>query len=127
MVSVRRAGKLRIVRGETILHVGDHVTIFTEKPKSDFLENYLNGTLEENELPIKSHVCHREVEIPPKSSIDGKKIRDLNLPEDCVLVKIIRDREIILPRGNTTLQVGDIVEIFGIEEKLTEAELHLSA
>jgi len=127
IVSVRRAGKLRIVRGETILHAADHVTIFAEKPKSEFLENYLNGTLEETELPGKSLVCHREVEIPPESSVDGKKIRELNLPEDCVLVKIIRNSEIILPRGNTLLYVGDIVEIFGMEEKLKEAEQLLCA
>ena len=67
------------------------------------------------------------MEIPPESSIDGQRIRDINLPEDCVLVKIVRNRQIILPRGNTLLQVGDIVEIFGMEEKLAEAEQQLTA
>jgi hypothetical protein len=57
-----------------------------ERPKSEFLVNYLNGTLEDTELPEKTLVFHREVEIPQESSIDGKKIRDLDLPEDCVLV-----------------------------------------
>jgi trk system potassium uptake protein TrkA len=83
--------------------------------------------LEDTELPEKTLVFHREVEIPSESSIDGKKIRDLDLPEDCVLVKIIRNREIILPRGNTLLHVGDIVEIFGMKDKLVEAEKHLSS
>ena len=127
IVSVRRAGNLRIVRGETILHAEDQVTIFSEKPKSEFLEKYLNGTLEDSDVPEKLLVCHREVEIPPESSIDGQRIRDINLPEDCVLVKIVRNRQIILPRGNTLLQVGDIVEIFGMEEKLAEAEQQLNA
>ena len=127
IVSVRRAGNLRIVRGETILHAEDQVTIFSEKPKSEFLEKYLNGTLEDSDVPEKLLVCHREVEIPPESSIDGQRIRDINLPEDCVLVKIVRNRQIILPRGNTLLQVGDIVEIFGMEEKLAEAEQQLTA
>ena len=45
----------------------------------------------------------------------------MNFPEDCVLVKIIRDRRIILPRGETVLQSGDTVEIFGIDQKLNEA------
>ena len=125
MGSVRQKGKLRIVRGETILHENDKVTIFSEKPKADFLENYLNGTLDDSELPEESLVCNREVEIPPESSIDGKRIRDLSLPEDCVLVKIIRNRQIILPRGNTVLYSGDIVEIFGVDEKLLEAEINL--
>jgi Trk K+ transport system NAD-binding subunit len=51
----------------------------------------------------------------------------LNFPEDCVLVKIIRDRRIILPRGETVLQSGDKVEIFGIDQKLNEAVSCLTA
>ena len=122
MVSLRRKGKLRIVRGETILHANDQVTIFSEKPKAEFLEKYLNGTLDDSEFPKESLVGNREVEIPSESNIDGQQIRHLNLPEDCVLVKIIRNSKIILPRGDTVLHAGDIVEIFGVDEKLLEAE-----
>jgi len=122
MVSLRRKGKLRIVRGETILHANDQVTIFSEKPKAEFLEKYLNGTLDDSEFPKESLVGNREVEIPSESNIDGQQIRHLNLPEDCVLVKIIRNSKIILPRGDTVLHAGDIVEIFGVDEKLLKAE-----
>ena len=127
MVSVRRKNGLRIVRGETILHAGDQVTIFAENPKADFIEKYLNGTLEDLDVPEQSLVSHREVEIPPESAANQKRIRDLNFPEDCVLVKIIRDRRIILPRGETVLQSGDTVEIFGIDQKLNEAVSCLTA
>ena len=127
MVSVRRNNSLRIVRGETILHAGDQVTIFAENPKADFIEKYLNGTLEGLDVSEQSLVSHREVEIPPESAANQKRIRDLNFPEDCVLVKIIRDRRIILPRGETVLQSGDTVEIFGIDQKLNEAVSCLTA
>jgi NhaP-type Na+/H+ and K+/H+ antiporter len=73
IVYVSRSGKLRIVRGGTILHAGDHVTIFAERPKSEFLGNYINSTLDDTELPEKTHVFHHEFKIPPESSIDGKK------------------------------------------------------
>ena len=127
MVSVRRNNSLRIVRGETILHAGDQVTIFAENPKADFIEEYLNGSLEDLDVSEQSLVSHREVAIPPESVANQKRIRDLNFPEDCVLVKIIRDRRIILPRGETVLQTGDTVEIFGIDQKLNEAVLCLTA
>jgi len=127
MVSVRRNNSLRIVRGETILHAGDQVTIFAENPKDDFIEKYLNGSLEGLDVSEQSLVSHREVEIPPESAANKKRIRDLNFPEDCVLVKIIRDRRIILPRGDTVLQSGDTVEIFGIDQKLNEAVSCLTA
>ena len=127
MVSVRRNNGLRIVRGETILHAGDQVTIFAETPKADLIEKYLNGSLKELELTEQSHVSHREVEISKKSIANQRKIRDLNFPVDCVVVKITRDGRIILPKGETVLQRGDILEIFGIDEKIKEAESYLNA
>ena len=74
IVSIRLAGKLRIVSVETILNTADHVKIFAETPKSKFLENYLNGTLEDTELQEKTLVFHREVKIPLDSSIDSQKL-----------------------------------------------------
>ncbi len=127
MVSVRRNNGLRIVRGETILHAGDQVTIFAETPKADLIEKYLNGSLKELELTEQSHVSHREVEISKKSIANQRKIRDLDFPVDCVVVKITRDGRIILPKGETVLQSGDILEIFGIDEKIKEAESYLNA
>jgi len=126
IVSIRRSGKLRIVRGETILHARDLVTIFSEKPKKEFLENFLNGNQEKHNIPENSLVSHREIEIPRGSSIDGMSIRELDFPEDCVIVKIIRGRKIILPRGDTLIKVGDIVEIFGMNENLANCELLLT-
>jgi Trk K+ transport system NAD-binding subunit len=46
----------------------------------------------------------------------------LQLPQDCVLVRVLRGSEIILPRGDTVLQAQDRVEIFGVDECLSEAE-----
>ena len=126
IVSVRRNNSLRIVGGETIFHARDKVTIFAENPKADFIEKYLNGALGEVEVFKQSLVSHREVVIPPESAANQKQIRDLNIPEDCVLVKIVRERQIILPRGDTVLMSGDIVEIFGINQKLNEAVLCLT-
>ncbi len=126
IVSIRRSGKLRIVRGETILHARDLVTIFSEKPKKEFLDNFLNGNIGNYDIPENSLVSHREIEIPSGSSIDGKSIRELDFPEGCVIVKIIRGRKIILPRGDTLINVRDIVEIFGMKENLSKAELLLT-
>ena len=122
IVSIRRSGKLRIVRGETILHARDLVTIFSEIPKKEFLENFLNGSQENYHIPENSLVSHREIEITKSSTIDGERIRELDFPKDCVIVKIIRGRKIILPRGETIIKVGDIVEIFGTNENLAIAE-----
>jgi trk system potassium uptake protein len=39
----------------------------------------------------------------------GKAIRDLQLPVDTVIVSIIRGGKLVIPRGDTNLQVGDEV------------------
>ena len=97
-------------------------TIFSEKQEFESLENSLNGNIIGSTIPENLHVSHLEVEIPFGTSIDGKKIRDLNFPEDCVIVKIIRDGDIVLPRGNILLKVGDRLEIFGTKENLNNAK-----
>ena len=53
-------------------------------------------------------------------------VKDLNLPENCVLVRILRGEKVILPRGNTRLQGEDRVEIVGHEEQLLQAETCLA-
>jgi trk system potassium uptake protein TrkA len=39
----------------------------------------------------------------------GKQIKDLGLPERCVVAAIIRKGEVIVPRGVTTFAEGDEV------------------
>ncbi len=49
-----------------------------------------------------------ELEIPPGSPAIGRPIRDLGIPDDCILPLIIRHGEqVIIPYGDTVLQAGD--------------------
>jgi cell volume regulation protein A len=43
----------------------------------------------------------------PGSALAGRTVQQLRLPEGAVLAMISRDTQLIAPRGNTTLQVGD--------------------
>lgn len=55
--------------------------------------------------------------IHPDSPVIGKALRDLHLPEECVLVAVIRKDEMIIPRGNTALLADDeIMAIAGASE-----------
>jgi trk system potassium uptake protein TrkA len=48
-----------------------------------------------------------EEKIPPGAKAIGLAIKDLALPEQCVIAAIIRKGKVIVPRGMTTLEVGD--------------------
>ena len=50
-----------------------------------------------------------EVTLRPDSHAVGKAIAELNLPRAAVFVSIRREEEIIIPRGDTLLEAGDVV------------------
>ncbi len=47
--------------------------------------------------------------LAPNSGAAGRPIRELTLPADAILVAVIRDDKIVIPRGNVTLHAGDHV------------------
>ena len=57
----------------------------------------------------KGHYTLVEEKVHPTAVAAGKAIRDLNLPDECVLVGVIREGELLIPRGNTILQPNDMV------------------
>lgn len=81
--------------------VGDIITLHTLK----------KGKLAVVELDLPEDRC-RSCEIP---------LRDLGLPQGCVLVSIIRGEDVIIPQGGAVLQPGDTV--IAVTEPEKEAEL----
>ena len=49
------------------------------------------------------------VDLPKDSSVINKEIKDIALPQDSVLVSIVRQDEVIIPKGDTVLKAGDDV------------------
>lgn len=48
-----------------------------------------------------------EITIPESSPVGGRKIEELGLPKDCVIVAIQRGSNVVVPRGSTVIQPGD--------------------
>lgn len=58
----------------------------------------------------KGRLAIVEVDIPNESCNSCRRpIKDLGLPRGCVLVSIIKGDEVLIPRGDDTLQPGDSV------------------
>jgi trk system potassium uptake protein TrkA len=62
-----------------------------------------------------------EVTLDEGSPANGRTIRDLNMPPDCSLVAIVRDRHVITPRGETPLEAGD--EVLALAGAEAESDL----
>ncbi len=53
------------------------------------------------------------VMIPEDGQIAGTAIRDLKLPEECVIAAIIRGKKFVVPHGKTIIEGGDEVVLVG--------------
>jgi trk/ktr system potassium uptake protein len=50
-----------------------------------------------------------EEKVHPESVAAGKAVRELNLPDECILIAVIRKGELMVPRGDSVLQPADEV------------------
>ena len=57
-----------------------------------------------------------EEKIPPGAPAIGVAIKDMTLPEHCIIAAIIRQGEIIVPRGDSIFEIGDEVLAFADKE-----------
>lgn len=62
-----------------------------------------------------------EEKIPSKARAIGMAIKDLTLPENCVIAAIIRHGKVVVPRGVTTFEEGD--EILAVTDREGAKEL----
>ncbi|HKY84549.1 MAG TPA: NAD-binding protein [Anaerolineales bacterium] len=62
-----------------------------------------------------------EEKIPAGAPALGTSIKDLTLPDNCVIAAIIRKGEIVIPRGVTTFEEGD--EVLAVVDPEGAAEL----
>lgn len=58
-------------------------------------------------------------------ALAGTRVKDLPLPQGVLILSIHRDREHIIPRGSTEVNVGDRLTLIGQPEVLREAEERL--
>ncbi|MCF8000663.1 MAG: NAD-binding protein [Halanaerobiales bacterium] len=72
-------------------------------------------SIEEGRLNISQIVLQED------SPIIGKSLREIDLPHDIVFGCIIRDDQVLIPKGDTKLLAGDKTLIITLPEKQAEA------
>lgn len=58
-----------------------------------------------------------ETEITSNSPVLNKQIKDIKLPEECLIVSIVRGNDVVFPHGNTALQKGDTLMVLISKDK----------
>ncbi len=63
-----------------------------------------------------------EFNVVPSSPIAGKRLKELHFPDGAIVGTIIRGEEIIVPRGDDTVEAGDEVVVFALPRAIAEVE-----
>jgi len=67
------------------------------------------------------------VDIPPSSSVVGRRISEVDLPDECLIVSVRRGRKLYVAHGHMTLQGGDRVTLFASLDCLPSARQVLTS
>lgn len=68
-----------------------------------------------------------ELVLPAHSPVVGRRIVDLRLPPEALIVLLRRGDEYLIPRGNTTLYAGDVLQMLGSKAFLDEVRARTDA
>ena len=62
-----------------------------------------------------------EVSVPQEAKVNGSFIRDIEIPQGCLIAAIIRDNDFVVPRGVTNIEVDDRVIFIGPASAIKKA------
>jgi len=86
------------------------------------VENYLDRPQVADLFEIESGVASLiDMEVPKGAEVVGQRIRDIDIPEQCVVAAVLRDGQFVVPRGETQIQAGDEVVFVGPNEVVQTA------
>lgn len=63
-----------------------------------------------------------ELIVSSKSKIVGKKLKNANLPRNCLVGAVVHNDHVYVPNGESILQEGDRIVIFSLPEIVTKVE-----
>jgi len=128
--SVRRAvARVNSPKNERVFHALGIEAISSTTVISRLIEEEMTvGDIIRLYALQKGRLALLETEIPPDASLpDSLTVSELRIPEGIVLVSLMRGDQVLIPRGNTSIQAGDrilAVTAMGKEEELLRV-LHI--
>ncbi|MCJ7688590.1 MAG: ClC family H(+)/Cl(-) exchange transporter [Clostridiaceae bacterium] len=95
--------------------------ILASKPiYESLLERFLHNAGEIVSFGNKKHKHLLEYSICMDCELDGKQVKDIKWPHNCLLVAVRRGEHEILPQGDTTIFPGDYLIVLTDEDKVSD-------
>jgi CIC family chloride channel protein len=67
-----------------------------------------------------------QIDIPPGAPTAGRRVSEIDLPDDCLVVSVRRGRKLHIAHGYTELQPEDLVTVLASDECLSEVQKRLT-
>lgn len=108
MAIVRDSDYLPLLQAEGVVPIG------APWATAVMVENYLDRPGVAELFEIGTGVASLiGVIIPEGAKVAGRAIKDLEIPDECVVAAVIRGKSFVVPRGSTTIEIGDEVVFVG--------------
>ena len=86
------------------------------------VENFLDRPGVAELFEIESGVASLiDLVVPEGGAVVGRRIHEIDVPEQCVVAAVLRDDDFVVPRGDTQVLAGDHVVLVGPREEVTKA------
>ncbi len=129
-MGIRDVGRVPVVERKAPRHLlgmvwrQDIIRAYNKALLRSAENRYRVGQLQRGEL---DETLFTEFEVEVGSPAVGQRIKDMALPEECLIVSVRRDRKLLVAHGHTLLQAGDRVTAFATKECSLALQSHLSA
>jgi CIC family chloride channel protein len=117
-LGLRDVGRLPVVKRED---EGELVGVIRRK---DIIQAYNLAIIKRSQHQHQQHVLRlgklvksefTNIQIPSTAGVVGKRIMDIELPEECLIVSVHRGRKVFIAHGYSTIQAGDKLTLFASE------------
>lgn len=98
--------------------LGVDLTVSSTSIIADLIEQEVDYTGIKTLMKLKGgRLVVSEIQISPGSAVCNKSLLEIDIPKDCIIMSIIRDEDVIIPNGYTTLQAEDCVIAVSSKDK----------
>ncbi|MDP2499044.1 MAG: amino acid permease [Candidatus Palauibacterales bacterium] len=128
-LQARRLGIDRVIaiaRDPNYIHLLEDagvVCISAPYATAAMVENYLDRPGVAELFEIETGVASlMDLVVPEGATVVGRRIHEIDVPEQCVVAAVLRDEEFVVPRGDTELHAGDHVILVGPKHEVKAAQ-----
>ena len=128
-MQAKRLGMPRVIAIVTqqeyrdLLEDKDIVTISAPWTTAALVENYLDRPGVAELFEISDGIANMVgVYVPENAKVADQAIKDIDIPQDCVVAAVVRGKKFVVPRGGTVIGVGDHVIFVGPASAIKDAQ-----